>query len=58
MLTSVNEEVREPCGLTYQELANLSDEKIMLHPSRAARRSAPASRTQCDKSLVQSPLWL
>jgi RNA polymerase sigma-70 factor (ECF subfamily) len=31
MPTSANEEVREPCGVTYQELANLSDEKIMLH---------------------------
>ncbi len=31
MPTSSNEEVREPCGLTYQELADLSDEKIMLH---------------------------
>jgi RNA polymerase sigma-70 factor (ECF subfamily) len=31
MPTSANEEVREPCGLTYQELAHLSDEKIMLH---------------------------
>jgi RNA polymerase sigma-70 factor (ECF subfamily) len=31
MPTSANEEVREPCGLTYQGLAHLSDEKIMLH---------------------------
>jgi RNA polymerase sigma-70 factor (ECF subfamily) len=30
MPTSTNE-VREPCGLIYQELAELSDEKIMLH---------------------------
>jgi RNA polymerase sigma-70 factor (ECF subfamily) len=30
MPTSANE-VREPCGLIYQELAELSDEKIMLH---------------------------
>ena len=31
MLTSADEEVREPCGLPYQELADLSDENIMLH---------------------------
>jgi len=31
MPTSANEAVREPCGLTYQELADLSDETIMLH---------------------------
>ena len=30
MPTSTNE-LREPCGLTYQELADLSDEKVMLH---------------------------
>jgi len=30
MPTSTNE-LREPCGLAYQELVNLSDEKIMLH---------------------------
>jgi len=31
MPTSANDDVREPCGLTYQDLAHLSDEKIMLH---------------------------
>jgi RNA polymerase sigma-70 factor (ECF subfamily) len=31
MPPSVGKEMREPCGLNYHELADLSDEKIMLH---------------------------